>query len=360
MKFGVKGKSLAFILMLSVLFIFTSLSFPVNANVLDIVNQESILRFEGLIAETANMEYAAALEKLIDGINETGDIMAADALLTEQDRRAIMSANELLIVTDFETAKAEATAEGVVGREINILAFELWEYYEKYGCFPDDVQKEIDAMNSGGNINVSESSLPAPLGRDDAGIVAQLGYNYSNVQIAAQLVMLGQIISSASPLVFSVLLNVIVGVAVIAAIAALIYVAYIAFQSQVVTYYSSSASAISTSIAKTNEIHARYNNGQYYFAATRIDILGMGGVQVLSYITDTTAFNLMMSNGPEGIYSLTSSQAQIMAVRVGATIGGGATFHSAHTANGKMLNLHHWHSTESNNSPRNTHAWFTW
>lgn len=232
-------------------------------------------------------------------------------------------------------------------------AKEYYEYSKKYGKLPVDVEAKANTTKD--QMRVLSGTITY-----DSNFI-QAGYYLTAEQIGAYLAVLSQIVGQSFP--YLGLLALVIGCALIVGGAMYLYYDYCdSIDAQVKSWFAASNQNIvnASTITKTMVYQRVMYNFQYWTAALA-DFCGLGGVEVGSPITYTTARTIISVNDMfYNIISVTSSEA------IAACAGEGFSwmFHPAHTTNNygqyKPLNIWHIHRVYPGGALGHSHAFFVY
>lgn len=180
---------------------------------------------------------------------------------------------------------------------IDDLADSYYNYYIKYGEFPDEdshnnlerISSKLNDKSYNGTFSFTyedvfdESSTPS--------IIQKIGYYYSASKIATHLVLTGIKLGIAKALPFLLLVALLCGIGIITFSA--ITIAYcgvaVGVNQLVQTWYLNSTSELNRSKVITLDMVAEKEKGYNFWLCNRANNFGLGGIRIINPISDDQA-----------------------------------------------------------------------
>lgn len=218
-------------------------------------------------------------------------------------------------------------------KDINKLAQEYYDYFEKHGKYPDEVNNNNSSLQPMFYYNVTATQ--------GVSAMQTLGYSVNSGMMATCLAALGSLLGLGGPMTMGVFIAIVIGVAI------LYYKYNSQIKSTIQTYISTSCATTFVTNIEVAYTLAQQNTkqGYRYFRAYTTNAGGLGGVTVgTPFITLLDAVNYLKFNSQyNNVFSYLQSDAN--AVATGASLISAPVHHYAHNATNQPLNKPHYHAT---------------
>jgi hypothetical protein len=324
-------KLISVILVFILVFLSVTTSFANESQVKKINRSQLDLLINSFTADDyKNNPYLADVVKDIKEISKIKNELTLEELLNELNTTDSFKRhidNQKLNDNKEKEAQLSTKEKEQIGR-VDDLAQKYYDYYVKYGKFP--------TINEKGEISASFVASVTTTGA--VGILGEMGYATTEARLALTLARAGVAIALGSALPAVVFLALVAGVVIVGYTVDYLINNQSALADVLRVDMPDTVVKANQSISATSALYWQIRqNNQKHFSASRNNVKP-GGVVVHSPIDLTTAQGRMVI----GLDTFNASYSD--AAQAGAPPGYTSRFEAAHTANGYVANLNHFHA----------------